>query len=1148
MPEGSLSTEIQTLQGALTAVGGLLGSPAGGDGSGGAGFSGAASVSASSPDARSGAFSADFSLRFEGTLRFDSGAALGGITQTFAGLRAEAGGLPTGALAGYGERITQAQGAFSGDFAQQIQQALDAVRGISEGIPTDRSAIASALLDQILRILGTLEGPEAERIRAWVQSIQDLHAMLMPLIEEALDAPDPAAVVVEVFRRALESTLEVFGFGVVARFSAVLDGFLATPLPAAHLPGIGTGFGAVLSAQAQVAAAVDGDFPDFRERVVAANAAFAALKADLRPVMAATRRVATAKFLQPGALEAFLRERMDRVLAVQVHEVQKIDDPFKALFDRIDAAIGEVDLSVVRTEVLGFFERTRDTIREVDVGTVGDRLNEGFAAVEEVIGGLERGVTDLLAQIRAFFEELGGRLRALAGEVGAFADDGSFHYHVEEDLRRVLTTARTVIGGDPADPSAPSVAGALTEFRTGLEAFLARLDELLVPVEETLDDAVAEAVEGIEAFSAYLDGLDVPALMEQLRQKVQEVLDALLPIDFTVVVDPVVGEIRANTEKIRSIDTSKLNDLLKAALSAALGVIIQIDFTVAISDPLSEQFAQVKAVPAQAIEQLQARYEEAVAMLDQLAPSALLEALFASFDVIRDAVGSVTLESLVAPLDELHARYLQEPLEELKPSLLLQPASDAFRGFVSVFDDIDGAQLIAPVNDPLNGLKAQIAAFDVTSWVDDLVAAVEKVQQDLRDIRPSEFLQPLVDEFARLEAELDRFKPSVLFQPAVEMAAPLLGFLEGVQQQTIDAIHQAFQLPLQVLELLRPEELAGRLREYIDSVLAALEALQVPTRFNALKAAHFDLQASVRVGGEEHRLAMTGYLDPEAQLGDIVRAHIDLMTALRLVRDRLDLSGLVELYGEVEERLLGMLPPYARALLDPATFKRVMRLADPTRFLQELDERFDALKDRLLPVRPQDIAAELDAVYDEVLALVDGLEVAESLGRLKEVIERVKGIAQAIRIDFLASDIDAAVGDVKAVVGGLDPAVLFAELDAIHHEVELVVAGTRPSVMLAVLGEPLDRVKGMVERLDPRVTLGPPLDGAWESVQGALDGVDFTVVLAPVVDKLDELEVKFLAGLKQTEDAFDAMLAAGQSKLAGAGASASLSVSAGVSF
>ncbi|MBV9774796.1 MAG: hypothetical protein JO040_12655 [Gemmatimonadetes bacterium] len=1147
MPEGSLTAEIQNLQGAFAAVGGLLGTPAAGDGSGGAGFSGAASLSASSPGDRTASFSADFSLQFQGTLRFDAGAALGGITQTFAGLRTEAQGLPTQALTAYGTRITQAGAAFSGDFGQQIQQALDAIRGISEGIPTDRSAIASALLDQVLRILGTLEGPEAERIRAWIQSVQELHALLMPLIDQAQHSDDPAAIVVEVFRRSLASTLEVFGFGVVARFVDFLTGFLAPPLPADHTAGIAPGFAAVASAQAQVAAAVHADFPTFRAQVVAAADTFAALRADLRPVLSATRRVADAKFLQPGALEAFLRERIDRALGVQVHEVQKIDDPFKALFDRIDEAIGQVDLGVVRTEVLGFFERTRDTIREVDVGSVGDRLNEGFQSVEGVIGGLEQGVADLMAQIRAFFDELRERLRALAGEVGTFAADGSFHYHVEEDLKRVLTTARTAIGGDPADPAAPSVAGALTGFRTNLDAFLGRLDELLDPVEDAVDDAVAAAVDGIAAFKTYLDGLDIPGLMEQLRQKVQEVLDALLPIDFTVVVDPVVGEIQANTEKIRSIDTSKLNDLLKGALSAALGVVIQIDFTAAISDPLNEQFAQIRAVPAQAIEQLQARYEQAVSMLDQLSPSALLEALFAAFDVVKDAVAGVTLASLTAPLDELHAQYLQEPLEDLKPSVLLQPVSDAFHGFVTVFDGIHGAQLIAPVNDPLNQLKAQIAAFDVTSWVDDLVAAVEKVQHDLRDIRPSEFLQPLVDEFARLEGELDRFKPSVVFQPVVELAAPLLQFLEGVQQQTIDAIHQAFAIPLQVLDFLQPEELVARLREFIDSVLAGLEALQVPTRFNALKGAHFDLRASVQAGGEEHRLVLAGYLDPEEQLGEIVRAHNDLVAALRAIRGRLDLSGLVEVYGELRDRLLGMLPPYARALLDEENFKRVMRLADPTRFLQELDQRFDALKNRLIPIRPQDIAAELDAVYDEVLALVDQLDVTESLNRLKELIERVKGIAQGIRIDFVAADIDAAVGDVKAVVGGLDPANLFVELDAIHHEVELVVASTRPSVMLAALGEPLDRVKGLVERLDPRTTLGPPLDAAWESVQTALDGVDFTVVLAPVVDKLDELEAEFVAGLKRTESAFDAMLAAGQSKLAGAGG-ASLSVSAGVSF
>ena len=84
---------------------------------------------------------------------------------------------------------------------------------------------------------------------------------------------------------------------------------------------------------------------------------------------------------------------------------------------------------------------------------------------------------------------------------------------------------------------------------------------------------------------------------------------------------------------------------------------------------------------------------------------------------------------------------------------------------------------------------------------------VEQIKQAIREIKPSELFQPLVEDFQRLESELDRFKPSVLFQPAAELAAPLLQFLEDVQQQFIDALFQAFQAPLQLLERLQPEVL-----------------------------------------------------------------------------------------------------------------------------------------------------------------------------------------------------------------------------------------------------------------------------------------------------------------------------------------------------
>ena len=117
--------------------------------------------------------------------------------------------------------------------------------------------------------------------------------------------------------------------------------------------------------------------------------------------------------------------------------------------------------------------------------------------------------------------------------------------------------------------------------------------------------------------------------------------------------------------------------------------------------------------------------------------------------------------------------------------------------------------MLEPLTRQLNTLKSSVAGIDITAWVDDLLAAIEKVKQDIRAIRPSELLQPLVADFQRLELELDRFEPSVLFQPAAELAGPLLQLLENVQQQLIDALFEMFQAPLQLLDRLRPEALTS---------------------------------------------------------------------------------------------------------------------------------------------------------------------------------------------------------------------------------------------------------------------------------------------------------------------------------------------------
>ena len=97
--------------------------------------------------------------------------------------------------------------------------------------------------------------------------------------------------------------------------------------------------------------------------------------------------------------------------------------------------------------------------------------------------------------------------------------------------------------------------------------------------------------------------------------------------------------------------------------------------------------------------------------------------------------------------------------------------------------------------------------------------------------------------------------------------------------------------------------------------------------------------------------------------------------------------------------------------------------------------------------------------------------------------------------------------------------------------------------MFSGLDQLSQSVKGIVDSLDPETTMGQPLDAAWLTVQDALGEIDITVVLQPLMDKLDELEEEFEAGLRRTETSFDQMLGASRTAISGGGgASAGVSI------
>lgn len=1102
MPEGTLHVELSGLEEALAAVRELLGAAAEGEVPG-HGLLGAAGVAEGSPLTAIGAAEGRIEGSLGGVLELDGAASVGAGAGAFADLEATVEISPDAALAGLLGRLGSAGEAVSA-VAAVLDDLVAAVEGVAGEVPENRFGALAPLLRQLLGALEGLEGPEAEAIATWLRALEGQRRGLEAALADLEAGADPGDLALRLFEGALGEVLDLLGF---RRVRALRDLVLGLPdnfVPAELQAALTDAAGAAEARFGELRGVAGGDFDGFRAAGAAVHGALIDLREAALEVLCVVRQVSRFPLFAPGGLEAFLRRRMERALAIEVRELQRIDDPYGALLDRIDEAVAGIDLSTARDQVLELFAGLRRTLEAIDLPSLPSLAEERLAALDDAVAGVRDAVSDARREVEGFLGGVVERQRMAAAGLGTFQPDGSFRFHLERELTERLEAARSALTGQ----AAPAIA----EVQAAVGDFLATLEALLEPVEEAIDGVVPPAVE------------------------------ALTPLDFAVVVDPVVQVLDENAETLGEIDPESLDDLLRAALAAALDGVVSVDFSAEISAPLGERFAAVRAVPEGLLDELQAGYEQALARLQELSPEErLLEPLAAATATIREALEGIDLEAVVARLDRPFEEAVLAPLEALRPSALLEPLIEAHGRLAAAAGELRGEVLLAPVAAALDRLREEAAAVDPVAPLDRVAAAVATVRSRVEALRPSELLGPVTEELRRVEEALDRFRPSEVFAPVADLAAPLLAVLEEVQEETVQALFELFQVPLEVLDDLRPERAAALVRDGIGRLLDLLRTLDLPGRVSRLQAAHFDLVADLRTDGAEVRLGLAGRIDPALHLGELLEVYREGVAALEGLRDGLELPDLDELYDELRERLLGLLPPFARELLDVETFRRVLRLADPTRFLEELDRRFEEIRARLLPVRPEELAAELDAAHAELVALVAELDLTPVLDAIRERLTALRSAVAELRVDFLAQGLDEALGSLREVVAALDPSPIGDRLDGLQAEVTELAGGLRPAALLADLPAALDRVQGLVDRVDPEATLGPPLREAWAEVGALLEQVDLTVILAPIVDRLAELEAELVLGLDRTEGAFDRMLGAARGALAGGGG-ASVSV------
>ena len=721
MAQGSLQTQLTALGDALQGIATLTGVA----GENGSGLSGAASLTA---DASIGSDGIQVSIDAEVSVAtaFDGDDAVANLTGVFGQLTADLSLNPASALTDFATRIKGLNGALDVGFVGTILDLVKNLEGLSGNLPENRSGVFAVLVEQLLKVFSEIDGPQGQQIQVWIEGLKAQLDEYGPLILQAQGAANPAEILLNVISGALNDILEALGYRQIAEALTFLDGVPGNLLPevlltdaTAAFDGLNLGFD-VLIGQAGA------DPAAFNAELILRQNEMTALKQRLWDLIAVLRQIASLDLLAPGELERRLKQLMDRGMGVRVWENRKIDDPYKKLLDAIDAKIDEIDLTSARDAVLDFFNKLRAQIEKVDLSAMGNALDGGLDQLEGAVSGLQDGINNTVKQVQDHFDSLVGTLRDSLNSVGSFDAQNRFSFHFEKQLRDALETARIAVGGDPQNPDAPSVAGNLSRFQTTVDNLVGKLVPMLEPVEAATEGVVDNAVGGIEDFVEQLGTLDIPGKIDILAGKVAEIVDALAPIDFAPIVDPIVAELDSNAEKLSQVNTDDLNDMLKMALSAALDVVIQIDFTVSISTPLKDEFAVVKEVPAQAILILQQQYENALSLLDNLQPEKLLEALLAAFDVIKAAIDQLDLATLLEPLDKIHDEKLRQPLEALKPSQLLSPLTTFFDDLTGMFDQVNDQSLIGPLDDQLTELKSKLTGLDLEAPLDALLVAVDK--------------------------------------------------------------------------------------------------------------------------------------------------------------------------------------------------------------------------------------------------------------------------------------------------------------------------------------------------------------------------------------------------------------------------------------
>jgi hypothetical protein len=1063
---------------------------------------------------------ASLSVKLDGSLSFTASADLANGTGNVVGQFQEAlGALPDAAtlVAPLGTKLKSLQDLSGESLSQQLLGGLEGLQQIESLFPPELRELISGASDAIGRIKGELISGAFAEIREWSASTDVLRGEIQKLVSDG-----PGGLVdrlLEYLRQKIADLVKAIVPGEMPGLS------MATGLHAAisseQISGINASAKALIEAMNFSRMEFErGDvthlshLDSLRVRLDQFAEALSRVTGTLSGIL--DRPLATAEGLS-HALERLFEE----FLSLEIVDVGNIRDKFAEALGKIEAAIRGIDLGIVREKIEEVFGKINGALDQFNPGELTTNLQGVQGQLQSVLDSLDGALLQAVASVRNVFAQIKDALKTAAETFGEFDAAGRFRFHAQKQIEEFLGTVKQ---------SLQNIRPLLDDFKSTIGETLGQVSDALSGVKDQIENVKAQLTGMLQGVNEQLAGLDAGGMIESARQKLQDMFRNLDGFSFDPVVDPVVAQINEMAASLSEIDVSSLNEYTIGALEVSVEVVFAIDFSTQITDALMVEFDKLLEIPKRSLVEIETRLETVIQRFGELGPEALLKPLDEVFKPVAEHLNALNLDNLLKPLDEWYARA-EQGLDSVSPAALLKPLIDVHAKLNGAFDSVSPAELVRPLREAMDGVKQQVHKLDVTGLGEQLSGAIGRVTAGLDRVAPDQLLSPVVQTFDKIVAALDEFNPGALLKPLDDIFGALAEPLEDLTADHAKLISDAFSVLRQIVDAFDPQHLFKVVREKATSANERLGQLNPANLLVSLKGPFDSMRVSFQAkggGAEVSATASVEALNPmrHAAISQAMSQLQKIESQLQALSNAQPPEALVRRYNEqLRVNVEALVPVWAKENISPDSIRRAFQLLNPLALGDEINQIYDALKQKLASVHPRIVQEGLAGSFEKVKAMTSVLDPSAIVAQVQGMVDGLAKSLDAVDLRVISDELTDISGDVKAVISALDPRPIIDGLQGSVDEAKTLVAALRPSELLAELKEPLELAKGIVAEFDPtQFTTG--LQTTFEGIQKVLASIDIGVLLEPLSARLQQLRDELEEALRRTEAAFNAMLAA----------------------